>query len=698
MRLVYEIGADASQLKRVLRGVEGEARASNRRVGQDRAAAMFGPSRRDAAQARRFEEQQARQLNRARESLDRQRSRSLLANIRTEERERIASEKRVARAAEREARAVARESQRAAAARAATVSNIRRGAATSVIGGMGLIGRAGGAALALAGGFGAAGALSEQHSIQRQASQLAISAGTPGEKKALEREALGVRGFTGSETLGAMQGFVTKTGDLAAARGLVGDLGELALATSADFGELGEAAGQAFNVIRDTISDPKKQLEAVNDVMRTLAAQGNLGAVEIKDLTTELGGLGAATRKFGGDPVELLKTVGAMAQAAIARGGAGTAPETTTAVSRFAADIVQNQSRFEANGVDVFTDKSRTKLRGPEDIVLDVLSKTGGDLTKISDMFGVYAERALAGFSPLFVDAEKREKGTGRAAVKSEFKRFRDAGITDQQLKERAALRMADDDLQLKEATKSFNAAVGEQLSPVAAETAKKFTGLVPQIAGMTRVVAKFAGFLLENPFQGAGVIVGAKIAKDIGAAGIGNLISGEIKGKLGAAFSGLGLGLSVATMIVTAGILSFEKGEADIKAGGQDLNRAREAAKNGDVAALEEIINRQEGRVDKAKDPGVLAAIFEGIQDFVSFKPYYAMEPGETKKDVAQRAADSIAEPNRDVNVRSHERFLEDMESLRGAAQRAAEELKKIKPNQPEASRTAPMNSPSRG
>lgn len=542
MRLEYEIAADDRQIRRTLRGIEGEVRSSARRQSRESAKATgAGAEKQNDAHVKAHIRELQRREQAERRAADRTSKYWQDAHRKAAD-HRIREEARAERAREREVRRAERTLRRERAELGQRVRGGVAGVTRGVAGGIGTVARYGGAAAGLIGGFAAAGALEEQMEIRRRASQLSISAGRPGEKDELAREALNVRGFSGSETLSSMQGFVEKTGNLTAARAMIQDMGRLALATSTDFGEMGAAAGQAFNVIRDTITDPRQQMVALNDVMRNLAAGGNMGAVEIKDMVTELGGLGAATRKFQGGPVELIKQAAAMAQASIARGGAGTAPETTTAVSRFAADIVQNQKQFKAAGVNIFSDKSNTKLLGMESIAANVLEKTGGDLTKINSMFGVYGERALAGFSPLFIDAEKKKKGSGRAAVEAEFKKFTGATLTDSQIGANVSSRLSDPDLQVKEAVKEFNTQVGTQLLPVLTQLIPKFTAMIPTIASVTGSLAKLAGFVAENPVKGIGAIIGAKIAADVG----GGMIRESIEKSLSTAIATSG-GLKVA-------------------------------------------------------------------------------------------------------------------------------------------------------
>jgi hypothetical protein len=332
---------------------------------------------------------------------------------------------------------------------------------------------------------------------------LANQAGTPEIKDQLAKEALGVRGFSGEETLAAMSGFVTKTGDLTAARGAIQGLADLSLATGTDFGEMGEAAGQAFNVIRDTIKDPKEQLAALAEVMSTIAGQGNLGAVEIRDMATELAGLGAATRSFKGGPVELLKSMGAIAQASVARGGAKDAAEATTAVTRFAADVTKRpaQKALKGLGIDVFADKGKTQLKDPREIMADILAKTGGDMTQIEEVLNVESAKALRGFSPLFLEAERNRKATGQGptgkeALFAEFQRFTGANLSPEEIQKRAASRLEDPDLQFSEAAKQFNEAVSKDLLPALTKLVPEFVKLTPALGDLFNAIARLLRLL----------------------------------------------------------------------------------------------------------------------------------------------------------------------------------------------------------
>jgi hypothetical protein len=423
-------------------------------------------------------------------------------------------------------------------------------------------GRYAAGALAIGGGFALTGAVSQQMRETAMASDLANQMGDPTQKGRILKEAQGVRGFTGEQTLSAMSGFVEKTGDVNAARAAIQDLSQLALATGTDFGDMGEAAGQAFNVIRDSIKDPKKQIEALNEVMSAFAAQGNMGAVEIKDLAVEIASLGAASRKYLGDPAQMLKNMGAMAQAAVARGGAANAAEASTAVVRFGEDLTKKpaQKALAGMGINIFGDKAKTILKDPKEILADVMKATGGDMTKLQDVFNAQSIKAFQGFSPLMKEAEdanaKLPKGqrlakgeAGKRALLGEFGKFADAKLSKETIAERAGSRLEDADKQFTDAMKKFNAEVGSRLLPA-------LTKLIPKIAELTPYVTAFIDKLIWaiEKFGVLGTIGGAiaaKVTADIAAASIGEAITKAIVGGGG---GGGGLASMVSTMVTALG------------------------------------------------------------------------------------------------------------------------------------------------
>lgn len=630
MRLVYEISANDAQLKRVLRGVEQEARASSRRISRDQKAAMQGPGRAEAAQARRYDASQARASARAAEALDRQRSRAVMANYRAEERAKLAADRNAARAAEQldrqrhsglmqQYREEQRAQARAHAARERTARSISHGAAHSVLGSVGHVAKIGAEALTIAGGFGVAEALADRVATQRKASILANQSEDPGSKLALVKEAQGNRGFTGEESLDFLTNFHEKSGSLSAARGAMKDMSQLALATGTDLGELGSAAGAAFRVITDQVKDPREQLKMLNDVMTTVAQQGAIGSIEMRNLVDGMGELGGATRAFQGGPGRLLKSMGGLAQLALLRGGAGGAEEAVTSVARFATDIPEHAAHFATQGINIWADKDHTQLRAPEQILGDMLVKTHGSLDKMGDLFGVRAQKVARGLAPVYEIAErenaklpasKRQRygAAGRAAMLAEFEKFAGATRSQEELEKQASSRLEDPDLQIKEAAKAFNNAVGTQLLPVLTKAIPKFVEMIPAITKVAEGAAKAGEYLLENPFKGIGLVIAASVTKDIATAGLG----AGIEKLLVAVFAAQG-GAAAA-----GGAASGVGGVAAGVAGGIGLagGAAAAAAVGGIIATIYEAVGLTE-------QSGGLGGVYAGIGGVLAGRGY---------------------------------------------------------------------------
>lgn len=658
-------------MKAVLRGVEREFAASNRRMANEK-------QRTDRVAAK-----PASTMARATRQLDRQRSQALFADFRRQERERIASERRVAlatrsldrqrstalmaqfreqeRAAKRLEQAREQAQRRSDAIRTSNRRAMASGLARGVSGAIGTTTRVAGAGAAIVGGFAAAEAIREESAIRRSASQLANQAGDPKIKGELARESRGVRGFTGEEALAGMSEFVTKTGDLDTARKMIGSLGELALATGSDLGDLGATAGQAFNVLRDQIDDPVQRLEELKSLMGALAQQGALGAVEIRDLARDFGKLGAATRGFEGGAPDLLRTMGAFAQIAVARGGAESSADASTAASRLVNDIVTNRKKFSRLGVGIQSKSEPTKLRDPAEIMMDVLEKTGGDVTKTAGLFGMESQKIFKGLGATFSEAEKKKKGSGRGAVEAELARFSGAKLSPEEIASRAESRLADPDLQFAENTKKFNLAISRDLMPAITSLIPELVKLTPIVSELVKAVAKaiafFGGPAYVDPdadpnAQPVMTAEGTKAGSEITASTLGeSALMGPVRGAQA-------IGDTVSAMWKHGTLNPFSD------------------------AVDQELKKKQDGR--KLQPPGVGSP---GTTPGVN-----PSSPG------APNAAN--ATPAQGPAAQQGVTSAKDAADLKGAAAALKDAAETIKRNggQPDASRSAPILSPSRG
>jgi len=452
-------------------------------------------------------------------------------------------------------RQIAREE--AAELRAARrVSAARTNAAIRGAGGAfrGMAGVAGGIA-ALGGGLAITSGISSQIDITKRASMLANQAGDPRRKAAIAGAVGGVSGATQSQAMGALEEWQTVTGDLDLGIAQLQRFSDIALATGTDMSELSAAAGNAFNSIKDGIQDPQKRLEALDAILRSAAAQGALGAVEIKQMATEMSALASSGVQFGKNAPESIMRSIAMAQVARAKGGAPSAAEAVTAVERFGSDVMNKRKILKSRyGVDVFSKDNPNQLRGQEDLVKDILSATGGNVGTLGDIFGERGLKVMRGFANVYNAAERSKKGSGIAAVEREFSGYMGAATSDAEIQRRVASRLQDPDMQLQKTIDNMNKAIGSQMIPVLNELIPKMQELTPAIGNAAGAAADLATYFMSNPIKGAGAIVGAGIVKEVAGSGLSAILSGE-GSKMQRALGGV----TVALVALEAGILAID-------------------------------------------------------------------------------------------------------------------------------------------
>ncbi|MEO7032505.1 MAG: hypothetical protein ABI548_01635 [Polyangiaceae bacterium] len=567
--LRYDIVAvGEQQLRSVIRGIESEIIASNRRMtAQIRGGSGGGRTPRitaggAASESRalaRTQMAEDRAVIRARESDEKRLWSAKVANVR--------------RFAQIEIQEGAKANDAITAGikqREKLLQSMQRGVAKSVTHAVGGAGRMVGGAASIGGGILIASALHDQMNVQAYASRVANQGERPDLKGQLASQSQTLKGFTGEEALSALDQFTQKSGNLQAGIAAWQMIGKVSLATSSDITEVGEAAGSAFNLISRDTKDPIERMKLLKDVMENLAIQGNRGSIEMRDFAVELPKLAAAASKFGGGP-GALKMMAALSQLAVKNGGGAVdASDSSTAVMRFTDDLIKDaRSKKGKPGLDVFTDKTNRTLRDPAEIISDIMDDTGGDLTKIGRKFGMRGMKALGGVSPeynkAFDAAEAQKKGTGKAAgreaVHAALGAFTGANMTDTDLNSRAQLRLDDPDLQFKEAMKAFNVAIGTQLLPAVTKLIPPFVELVPLATTLAGELAHFLEALAQNPYAGIGGIIAGKVALDLTSAGIG----AAAKAALGTSIGALGaLDIAAATMTVAVLNLLDESATAD--------------------------------------------------------------------------------------------------------------------------------------
>lgn len=373
--------------------------------------------------------------------------------------------------------------------------------------------------------------------------------------------------FDPTKVLEGLQAFVGKTGDLATGQAALPGLAKLARATGTSLEDMVGAAGEASKALGDV--GPGKEFETAADkgmalvnVLRLMAGQGKVGAAELKDMAKYGGRLAAASQAFGGDAAQNMGDMGALAQLAIARGGAASAAEAATSVAGF-ANTLKTPARvkeFKAHGVDVY-DKG-----GGFKSVRDILKESSASAVERG------GTEAPLEFKKMFANV----KGAQAAdpAFQAYIKAFRQSmEVTKDKTKADQAGKKAIDELfdtfgkaiSENEEKESFDRSMNtsaakvqlfnNKLSEIGGQIAEKvlpqLQKLAPYIVQAADAFAKMVTFAAENP----GTAIAAAIIGSIGKAAIGSAVGSAMSKLLeGAAGSGGAMkGLNALSIVASA-------------------------------------------------------------------------------------------------------------------------------------------------
>lgn len=350
-------------------------------------------------------------------------------------------------------------------------------------------------------GVGIAGAAGRDALRLREVSnRLSISARGAGEEavdpKALQAEfqrtAINTPGQTAAGVAEAVQAFVTKTGRLDVARSQQGVFATVASATGGNIEDIGNAAADLFQKFDIT------KMEDMADAMAALTFQGKNGAFELKDAASQFGKLSAAASAFGLEKGSKgVKTLGGLTQ--IARSSTGSPEQAATAVEAlFRQFITKSADIKKLTGTDVFTDKSHTKARDIQTLLMETIAGAKGDQTKLQSIFGDEGARGIKPLIATFNDAQSAAKAggvkdeagqvaAGLAALKKALSDAIDAPGDYAELQRDAAQAQQDSSAKMTAAWEKVTASVGDVLIPV-------FTSLADKIADSPEALAAFTG------------------------------------------------------------------------------------------------------------------------------------------------------------------------------------------------------------
>lgn len=551
----------ATHAKRVDRAVRGIGTGTTRaaRATKD---PIFGPGRKEFDASIRAREkaelQSAQRLSRAKDSLDRQRSRALMQQYAAQE----------------------REATRARDARASFIRSTFGGGLGAAVRAVGAVGSAGIKAAGLSGSGLAATAINQGLKLDEQTRRLSIAAREKGQagvapeelQKQFRQTAIAT-GYQAEDVASGVAAYVAKTGDIATP-----------LANQRTFATVAQASDASLEDVFSAAADLSKKLDvkSVDDMAQAfaiLSTQGKKGAFELKAMASEFPEVFSSAANAGVRGVSGVRDVGALMQNAM--DATGNAPEAATAVNAMFRQLaakakkMQSGAAFGGRAVQVYEGNDPTKpMRNFSEVALDAISASRGNLGELNEVFDIRGRKALDPMINKYREAYNATKGSttdkdkaGRAAAAGEFSKYRDVKASFSEVQRDANDAMKSTSVQLQIAMEQLKGAVATQLMPEIARLVPHLAQLVPYVTDVTKALIRMADFLANNPFTGLGLLVSGAIVTEIAKAGLarviasavtaaasGNLIGGSVSGvaglgtlKGGLATAGAAIGVALA-------------------------------------------------------------------------------------------------------------------------------------------------------
>jgi hypothetical protein len=624
--LVYDIRVvGAETVSKALGGIERRIAQHNARVttltgqgpGKNALAARVPRATGALPQVDREERERTRLAQRH----EKQRMRLRLNTIERERVERLKSE-RQEKAGMRERLRMA---QREATQRAAFVRHTLGDAAGRVGRTVRAVGMVGGAMIGVGGAALAAAAVGQAARMDEAVRRVIINARAAGTEPTYTPKELtkqftqtGIAtGIDPEKVAGGAARFVAVTGEINAAVEQSRTLATFAQATGAEMTDLAGIAAAMWNQgIRNTAD--------MSQALATLTFQGKKSSFELKDMAQFMPEVMATFGRLGVSGVKGTQSVGGWLQLAMM--GTQNPAEAATSAMRMASALeekgtdIESGKAFGGRKVKVFTDKTKSQMRSPDQVIPEILAASRGNIPELAKVFQIRGIRAVSMMQKTYNEAAagpgtaEEKVARGSKAVAALLKDFSEVSGSYTDIQRDAADAMKSFNVQMGLLSTQIKAAIASDLFPELVKLGPDMAKLVPYVAQFTKAMIGLAKWIATNPFTAVGSLVAAQIAASFvranlaavltrlltramvrapagggaGATGAGGfrarVAAGGGAGAVPPAFmgrpaaggygaaAGLGatLGLTAAAVIVTAGIANFEAGEVRMNVAGK--------------------------------------------------------------------------------------------------------------------------------
>lgn len=322
-----------------------------------------------------------------------------------------------------------------------------------------------------------------------------------------------------------------------------------------DFAKIAKATSAPMLSIATTAAALSQNLGVLPDQFLksfdVLARQGDVGAVEFKDMSGLVAELTATFRRFQTKGVPAVAEMGAMLQ--VVRHGAGDASQAATQLESLLAAIPHHWEKIAKFGVNVWADKGKTQLKDVLEIVDEIAKKV--PVSKLGKAIGERQEAIIA-FETIRQNREELRKLMDTSSMGGTINRkaaIYDADVIARFDKALASLKATATDLMLKALPDLASAfeKVAAALKWMIDHKAEVLTMLIAWKAASAAIALGTMGTAAAGAAAGAGPAVAAGIGGRI-ALGVGGGAAG-FGGMFAAATAALAAGFEAGMLITDA-------------------------------------------------------------------------------------------------------------------------------------------------
>lgn len=313
---------------------------------------------------------------------------------------------------------------------------------------------------------------------------------TPEAMAALSKSVRQVSDATGvskDKVLSGAEAYVRLTGDMGTARKETAVFAKVAQATNSEVSDIAETAA----AMSQNMKVPAEQFE---EMFSAMSIQGKAGAIELKDMASELSTIAPQWAQFaGGKGLRGARELGAAMQV-VKKGFGGDAGETTVGIQNFLTAVQKKGDRFKDLGVGSFFTKTKDGKRDLKGIfeIVDQISKKNLGKDQLVKAFGsVEAYRAYLQLRDNREELDKLSDATQYAGtIQRDFNTYMDSSSG-----------------KLAKAWENMKNAIASTFTP---ERIQKFALAMEDLADKVKPVADFLGKAADA--MGAVYDVGKKV------------------------------------------------------------------------------------------------------------------------------------------------------------------------------------------